>query len=270
MKKNKIEEYIKVQKVTKDDLLIFHLDVSQSDDKYQDVSNFIEEIKPIIDKKGINCAVIPSDSNIKVELLDIKDKTLVVDIPDEVLDDEYKSNLIKSFIDQLKTKKLKFILTNSSVGEIKLKDDKMFKMKCPLLKLDTTLRSGRIYPRHIVERSIMSEEFIHAMLNGGIPGQININKTTRAYPYLSDISHVVRKVYIEGDTLYGDIEILDTVAGKEAMNMLERGPREYRFAMSGEGYINNQDSHVNYLSINSFNLIRDIQSEKDVLKEIYK
>lgn len=64
-----IESYIDVEKVTKDDILIFRIDISKFDNIYEELEHLIKDIKQhVLDEKEIKALFIPHNNGIEVEI----------------------------------------------------------------------------------------------------------------------------------------------------------------------------------------------------------
>jgi hypothetical protein len=92
-------------------------------------------------------------------------------------------------------------------------------MKGILQKADTLNQNGRIYPRNILEREIRNyQKFIvenRALGELDHPDSSVVN--------LKNVSHIVKEAYLEGDVVYGSVEILDTPSGKILQSLVESG-----------------------------------------------
>jgi len=92
-------------------------------------------------------------------------------------------------------------------------------MKGILQKADTLNQNGRIYPRNILEREIRNyQKFIvenRALGELDHPDSSVVN--------LKNVSHIIKEAYLEGDVVYGSVEILDTPSGKILQSLVESG-----------------------------------------------
>lgn len=90
----------------------------------------------------------------------------------------------------------------------KYEKDKPVILKCILQKAFTLNKNGRIYPKNLIERELKKyQKYIDNMSAVGEadhPDNSNIS--------LHNLSHRLIKAYWQGDTLYGDIEILPSRA----------------------------------------------------------
>jgi len=92
-------------------------------------------------------------------------------------------------------------------------------MKGILQKSDTLNQNGRIYPKPILEREIRNyQKFIvenRALGELDHPDSSVVN--------LKNVSHIIREAYLEGDVVYGSVEVLDTPSGKILQSLVESG-----------------------------------------------
>ncbi len=99
-----------------------------------------------------------------------------------------------------------------------LNDGKII-LRGPIQKANTLNQNGRIYPRAILEREIMNYQKLiqenRAMGECDHPDSSVVE--------LKNVSHVVKEAHIDGDIVYGAIEILDTPSGKIIQSLIESG-----------------------------------------------
>ena len=92
-------------------------------------------------------------------------------------------------------------------------------LKGPIQKSNTLNQNGRIYPKPILEREIMNYQKLiqenRAMGECDHPDSSVVE--------LKNVSHVVKEAYMQGDVVYGAIEILDTPSGKIIQSLIESG-----------------------------------------------
>jgi len=92
-------------------------------------------------------------------------------------------------------------------------------LKGPIQKSNTLNQNGRIYPKVILEREIMNYQKLiqenRAMGECDHPDSSVVE--------LKNVSHVVKEAYMQGDVVYGSIEILDTPSGKIIQSLIESG-----------------------------------------------
>jgi hypothetical protein len=92
-------------------------------------------------------------------------------------------------------------------------------LRGPIQKANTLNQNGRIYPRAVLEREIMNYQKLiqenRAMGECDHPDSSVVE--------LKNVSHVVKEARIDGDVVYGAIEILDTPSGKIIQSLIESG-----------------------------------------------
>lgn len=112
-----------------------------------------------------------------------------------------------------------FDYTPDMIKESREKNNGKIMMKGILQKSDTLNQNGRIYPKPILEREIRNyQKFIvenRALGELDHPDSSVVN--------LKNVSHIIREAYIEGDVVYGTVEVLDTPSGKILQSLVESG-----------------------------------------------
>lgn len=96
---------------------------------------------------------------------------------------------------------------------------KMF-LKGIMQRADTLNQNGRIYPRAVLEREIRNyQKFV---IESRATGELD--HPDSSVVSLRNVSHMVREIYLDGDTVYGTIEVLDKVpSGKILRGLVESG-----------------------------------------------
>lgn len=112
-----------------------------------------------------------------------------------------------------------FDYTPEMIKESREKNSGKVMMKGILQKADTLNQNGRIYPIHVLEREVRNyQKFIvenRALGELDHPDSSVVN--------LKNVSHVIREAYLEGGTVYGTVELLDTPSGKILQSLVESG-----------------------------------------------
>jgi hypothetical protein len=112
-----------------------------------------------------------------------------------------------------------FNITKEMINESRDRNGGKLVLKGPIQKSNTLNQNGRIYPRAILEREIMNYQKLiqenRAMGECDHPDSSVVE--------LKNVSHVVKEAYIQGDVVYGSIEILDTPSGKIIQSLIESG-----------------------------------------------
>lgn len=120
---------------------------------------------------------------------------------------------------QLLTEWFPISCTKDIIKESKQQHGGRIVLKGPIQKANTLNQNGRIYPRTILEREIMNYQKLiqenRAMGECDHPDSSVVE--------LKNVSHVVKEAYMEGDIVYGSIEILDTPSGKIIQSLIESG-----------------------------------------------
>ena len=92
-------------------------------------------------------------------------------------------------------------------------------MKGILQKSETLNQNGRIYPRAILEREIRNyQKFIKENRALG-----ELDHPDSSVVELKNSSHIIREAHIEGNIVYGTVEILNTPSGKILQSLVESG-----------------------------------------------
>ena len=94
-----------------------------------------------------------------------------------------------------------------------------FMMKGILQKSETVNQNGRIYPKPILEREIRNyQKFIKENRALG-----ELDHPDSSVVELKNASHIIREAYMEGDVVYGSVEVLNTPSGKILQSLVESG-----------------------------------------------
>ena len=92
-------------------------------------------------------------------------------------------------------------------------------MKGILQKAETLNQNGRIYPRAILEREIRNyQKFIKENRAVG-----ELDHPDSSVVELKNASHTIKEAYMEGNIVYGTVEILNTPSGKILQSLVESG-----------------------------------------------
>jgi hypothetical protein len=110
-------------------------------------------------------------------------------------------------------------IDSETINESKLKNGGKLVLKGVIQRAETLNQNGRIYPRSILEREVMNYQKL-----------INENRALGECDHpdssvveLKNVSHIVREAYMDGETVFGSIEILDTPKGKIIQSLIESG-----------------------------------------------
>jgi len=97
---------------------------------------------------------------------------------------------------------------------------KEYKIKGIFLQSEVKNRNGRVYPKDVLEREVLryNREFINknrAFGELGHPDGPTVN--------LERVSHMVKKLYPEGNNFIGEAKIMDTPYGKIVKGLIDEG-----------------------------------------------
>ena len=92
-------------------------------------------------------------------------------------------------------------------------------LKGIIQRANTLNQNGRIYPRAILEREMINyQKLIQEKRALG-----ECDHPDSSVVELKNVSHVVTEAHMDGDNVYGTIEILDTPSGKIIQSLIESG-----------------------------------------------
>lgn len=92
-------------------------------------------------------------------------------------------------------------------------------MKGILQKAETLNQNGRVYPKAILEREIRNyQKFIKENRALG-----ELDHPDSSVVELKNASHNIKEAYMEGNIVYGVVEILNTPSGKILQSLVESG-----------------------------------------------
>jgi len=92
-------------------------------------------------------------------------------------------------------------------------------MKGILQKSETMNQNGRVYPRHILEREIRNYQSI--INDSRALGELD--HPDSSVVSLENVSHIIREAHMDGDIVYGTIEVLNTPKGQILQSLVESG-----------------------------------------------
>ncbi len=112
-----------------------------------------------------------------------------------------------------------FDYTPEMIKESRELNDGKVLMKGILQKAETVNQNGRIYPKAILEREIRNyQKFIQESRALG-----ECDHPDSSVVELKNVSHIIREAYLDGDVVYGTVELLDTPCGKILQSLVESG-----------------------------------------------
>lgn len=110
-------------------------------------------------------------------------------------------------------------LTPDLIKESRVQNGGKIMLRGVIQRADTLNQNGRIYPRAILEREIINyQKFIRENRALG-----ECDHPDTSVVELKNASHIVREARMEGDTVYGSVELLDTPSGKILQSLIESG-----------------------------------------------
>ena len=109
--------------------------------------------------------------------------------------------------------------TNSLLTENVKKENGNIIVEGILATAEVKNGNGRYYPRELWEREM--DKYQEAINNRTSTGELDHPEKTVVE--LKNVSHIVREAYMQGDDVYGKIEILDTPSGKIIQSLIESG-----------------------------------------------
>jgi len=92
-------------------------------------------------------------------------------------------------------------------------------LKGIIQRANTLNQNGRIYPRTILEREVINYQKL--IQENRALGECDHPESSVVE--LKNVSHVVKEARMEGDSVYGVIELLDTPSGKIIQSLIESG-----------------------------------------------
>ena len=112
-----------------------------------------------------------------------------------------------------------FDYTHDMIKETREANGGKIVMKGILQKSDTLNQNGRIYPHSVLEREIRNyQKFI---IENRALGELD--HPDSSVVNLKNVSHIIRDAKLDGDVVYGLVEILDTPSGKILQSLVESG-----------------------------------------------
>ena len=106
------------------------------------------------------------------------------------------------------------------IKEQKASDGKI-RLSGIIQRADALNQNGRIYPKDILTREIRNyQKFIAENRATG-----ELDHPDSSIINLKNVSHIMREVRMEGDAVYGTLELLNTPSGKIAQELVEGGVR---------------------------------------------
>jgi hypothetical protein len=112
-----------------------------------------------------------------------------------------------------------FDYTPEMIAESRRENGGKIVMKGILQKAETLNQNGRIYPKAILSREIRNyQKFIRERRALG-----ECDHPDSSVVELKNSSHLVTSAWMDGDVVYGEVELLDTPSGKILQSLVESG-----------------------------------------------
>ena len=112
-----------------------------------------------------------------------------------------------------------FNIDADTIKESRERNNGKLMLKGIIQRANTLNQNGRIYPKSILEREIMNYQKL--IQENRALGECD--NPDSSVVELKNVSHIVRSAQMDGDNVYGAIEILDTPSGKIIQNLIESG-----------------------------------------------
>ena len=120
---------------------------------------------------------------------------------------------------QLLTEWTPFSYDSDTIKIEKEKNGGKIVMKGILQKANTLNQNGRVYPKPILERELRNyQKFIKENRALG-----ECDHPNESVVELKKVSHIIREAWMDGDVVYGRVELLDTPCGKILQSLVESG-----------------------------------------------
>lgn len=133
---------------------------------------------------------------------------------------------------------------------------------------DTLNQNERIYPRKIYMPAL--ESILPKIKEGRLLGELD-HPSDYDEVRLSKVSHVIKECRVEGNKVYGTVELLDTPAGKIAQALVEAG---IPLGISSRGVGNtrrvNEGDEVTDFNLITYDLVADPSFSNAILSESAK
>jgi hypothetical protein len=132
-----------------------------------------------------------------------------------------------------------------------------------LLKINEMNLNGRIYTKEAAELMISQFEESRNKI-GAFLGELGFPENGDCNINLKNVSHDVQKMWLDGNTVYGTIKILDTPSGKKVTEMLKGD--QIVFRSRSTGIIDSDTNEVKITKLFSFDAVpADTDAFKGIL-----
>lgn len=157
-------------------------------------------------------------------------------------------------------------LIESSDRKLSRSSESPMKLSGEFALFDTKNQNGRIYPRDIYEKAITE-------LMPKVKSRQCLGECDHPLDYdevrLSNVSHLITDLRVEGNRVLGEVELLNTPAGKVVQALLEAGvPIGISSRAVGDVEESNGSEVVKNMSLITYDLVADPSFKTAVLDEV--
>lgn len=140
-------------------------------------------------------------------------------------------------------------------------------LKGTFAEFDKLNQNDRIYPKNVYLEAL--DELLPKIREGRLLGECDHPEYDEVH--LSNVSHIVKRCEVQGDKLYGEVELLDTPSGKVAQALVEAGvPIGISSRAIGNTRNIKEGTEVTDLKLITFDLVADPSFSNAVLTESAK
>lgn len=157
-------------------------------------------------------------------------------------------------------------LIESSDRKLSRSSESPMKLSGEFALFDTKNQNGRIYPKDIYEKAIT--ELIPKVKSRQCLGECD-HPLDYDEVRLSNVSHLITDLHVEGNRVIGEVELLNTPAGKVVQALLEAGvPIGISSRAVGDVEESNGSEIVKNMSLITYDLVADPSFKTAVLDEV--
>ena len=157
-------------------------------------------------------------------------------------------------------------LIESSDKKLSRSSESPMKLSGEFALFDTKNQNGRIYPRDVYEKAIT--ELIPKVKSRQCLGECD-HPLDYDEVRLSNVSHLITDLRVEGNRVLGEVELLNTPAGKVVQALLEAGvPIGISSRAVGDVEESNGSEVIKNMSLITYDLVADPSFKTAVLDEV--
>lgn len=157
-------------------------------------------------------------------------------------------------------------LIESSDRKLSRSSESPMKLSGEFALFDTKNQNGRIYPKDIYEKAIT--ELIPKVKSRQCLGECD-HPLDYDEVRLSNVSHLITDLHVEGNRVLGEVELLNTPSGKVVQALLEAGvPIGISSRAVGDVEESNGSEIVKNMSLITYDLVADPSFKTAVLDEV--